>query len=90
MQLAVGMSKSNVIATMGDTPAKTRDGIVNNPWTSETLVGKGGVQYEALYYITKKNPPFTPIRKSLTTAIVIKNGKVVGWGEDALAQYKQD
>ena len=90
MKLSVGMSKSDVIATMGETPVKTRDGVVNNPWTSETFVGKGGAQYEALYYITKKNTLFTPIRKTLTTAIVLKNGKVIGWGEDAADQYKSD
>jgi len=87
-QLSVGMSKNAVISLMGTQTSKTRDGVVNNPWTVEASVGKDGAQYEALYYITRKNQPFTPVRKSLTTAIVIKDGKVVGWGENALERYK--
>jgi hypothetical protein len=87
-QLTVGMSKNDVIALMGNSTAKTGDGLVNNPWTAETFVGKDGAQYEALYYITRKNQPFTPVRKSLTTGIVLKDGKVVGWGEIALQQYR--
>jgi hypothetical protein len=87
-KLSVGMNKSDVIALMGDRTAKTGDGIVNNPWTIEAYVGKDGAQYEALYYVTRKNQPFTPVRKSLTTGIVLKDGKVIGWGENALQQYR--
>ena len=89
VKLSVGMNKSDVIALMGDRTAQTNDGIVNNPWTIEASVGKDGAQYEALYYVTRKNQPFTPVRKSLTTGIVFKDGKVVGWGENALQQYRQ-
>jgi Protein of unknown function (DUF3192) len=88
LKLSVGMSKNDVISLMGNQTAMTHDGIVNNPWTVESMVGRDGAQYEALYYITRTNPPFTPIRKALATAIVTKDGKVVGWGEDALARYK--
>jgi hypothetical protein len=88
VKLSVGMSKNDVIALMGNQTAETRDGIVNNPWTVESTVGKDGVQYEALYYITRTNPPFTPVRKSLATAIVLKGDKVIGWGEDGLERYK--
>ena len=73
---------------MGTQTSKTNDGVVNNPWTVETSVGKDGAQYEALYYVIRKNQPFTPVRKSLTTAIVIRNGKVVGWGEKEFERYK--
>ena len=87
-QLSVGMSKKDVISLMGTQTSKTNDGVVNNPWTVETSVGKDGAQYEALYYVIRKNQPFTPVRKSLTTAIVIRNGKVVGWGEKEFERYK--
>jgi hypothetical protein len=87
-QLSVGMSKKDVISLMGNQTSKTRDGVVNNPWTVETIAGKDGAQYEALYYITRKNQPFTPVRKSLATAIVFKGGRVVAWGENALDRYK--
>jgi len=86
--LSVGMSRKEVIFLMGNQTAKTPDGVVNNPWTVETFLGKDGAQYEALYYIIRKNQPFTPVRKSLTTAIVFKNGNVVSWGEDAFERYK--
>ncbi|QNT69240.1 DUF3192 domain-containing protein [Defluviicoccus vanus] len=88
MQLSVGMTKSDVLSVMGSETATTRDGIVNNPWTVETAMGNDGVQCEALYYLTRKNQPFTPVRKSLTTPVVIKNGQVVGWGEAALQRCK--
>ena len=88
VQLSVGMSKRDVISLMGNQTSKTPDGIVNNPWTVEASVGKDGAQYEALYYVTRKNEPFMPVRKSLATAIVIRDGKVVGWGENALERYK--
>jgi hypothetical protein len=79
-QLALGMSKAEVMALMGNKTAKTGDGVVNNPWLVEARLGSDGAQYEVLYYLTSKNPPFTPIRQSLTTPIVIKDGKVIAWG----------
>jgi len=84
MRMSLGMTKSEVIALMGTATAKTNDGVVNNPWTAESFTDKGGAQYEVLFYVTRKNQPFTPIRKSLTTPIVLKDGKVIGWGDDAL------
>lgn len=83
VRLSAGMSKEEVLAFMGDQTADTRDGLVNNPWTVETAVGKDGAFYEALYYVIRKNQPFTPVRKSLTTAIVLRDGKVILWGEGA-------
>jgi len=88
VKLSVGMSRDEVISLMGVQTARTPDGVVNNPWTVETSVGKDGAQYEALYYIVRKNQPFTPVRKSLATAIVFKNGKVLSWGENAFDRYQ--
>jgi hypothetical protein len=88
INLSVGMNKQDVISLMGNQTARTRDGVVNNPWTVETSIGKDGAQYEALYYVIKKNQPFTPVRKSLTSAIVFKDGKVVSWGENAFERYR--
>lgn len=78
-QLSVGMSKAQVIAIMGSETAQTRDGVVNNPWTIETS-SSGKATCEILFYLTRKNQPFTPVRKSLTTPVVIKNDRVIGWG----------
>jgi outer membrane protein assembly factor BamE (lipoprotein component of BamABCDE complex) len=85
IRLSIGMTKDDVLALMGTNTSKTHDGVVNNPWTSESFTDKGGVQTEVWYYVTRKNQPFTPVRRSLTTPVVFKNGKVVGWGNDALS-----
>jgi len=88
-QISIGMSKNDVFLRMGNSTSETHDGIVNNPWTVESFMDKDGSQCEILYYVTHKNQPFTPVRKSLTTAVVLKDGKVVGLGENALQQFKQ-
>jgi len=82
--MSLGMSKKEVVALMGINTADTNDGVVNNPWTVEGFVGDGNARYEVLYYVTRPNPPFTPVLKFLTTPVVIKDNKVVGWGNDAL------
>ncbi|MGH7788937.1 MAG: DUF3192 domain-containing protein [Candidatus Binatia bacterium] len=82
--LSLGMTREQVLTHMGAGTAATRDGIVNNPWTVEAFTNGRGVQYEVLYYVTRKNPPFTPVRKSLTTPIVLQDGRVIGWGTEAL------
>jgi hypothetical protein len=86
--LSIGMSKADVIKAMGTDTAKTKDGIVNNPWTTETFTGKDGAKYEVLYYLTRNNPPFSPIAKYLTTPVILKGGKVTGWGNDALEKVQ--
>lgn len=84
VHMSLGMSKKEVIALMGTNTADTNDGIVNNPWTVEGFVDDANARYEVLYFVTRPNQPFTPVRKSLTTPVVIKDNKVVGWGNDAL------
>ena len=84
LHLSLGMSKADVISQMGADTADTHDGVVNNPWTVEAFSGKDGASYEVLYYVTRKNPPFRPVSKSLATPILLKDGKVVGWGSSAL------
>ena len=86
LKLSLGMSKQEVISLMETKTAMTHDGPVHNPWTVETSA-KDGVRYEALYYIIRPNQPFTPVRKGLATAIVLKNGKVISWGENAFERY---
>lgn len=57
-QLSVGMNKNDVIALMGSRTAKTRDGVVNNPWTAETFVGKDGAQVRSALLHNPKKPAF--------------------------------
>lgn len=86
VNVSLGMAKDQVVAVMGTEKAETHDGVVHNPWTVEAFTGGNGNQYEVLYYVTRPNQPFTPVRKTLTTPIVLKDGRVVGWGDDALEQ----
>jgi hypothetical protein len=88
VHLSLGMTKNEVIALMGTETASTRDGIVSNPWTVEAY-GADGVSYEILFYVTRPNPPFTPVRKNLTTPVVLKDNRVLGWGDDALGRISR-
>lgn len=86
-KLSVGMTKSQVMEIMGNFAAETNDSRVPNPYKIELfLVGKS--QYEALWYMTRKYPPFTPIKLSQATPVVLKEGKVIGWGIEALQSAK--
>jgi hypothetical protein len=82
-KLEVGMSRGEVEAIMGTTPSQTRNGLVPNPYEREILRRKDG-SYEVLYYLVEKYPPFTSIKRSQATPVVLKNGKVMGWGADVL------
>jgi hypothetical protein len=88
-QISLGMSKEVVIATMGHQSAETHDGVVHNPWIVEMFADKDGTAYEILYYVTRKNRPFRAVDKRLATPVILKDGKVVGWG-DALLQRITD
>ena len=86
-KLSVGMSKSEVMSIMGSFSAETRDALVPNPYTIEPFtVGKS--QYETLYYLIHKYPMFTPIKISQATPVVLRDGRVVGWGEGSLQDAK--
>lgn len=87
-KLTVGMSRPQVLTTMGDLRVETKDGIVKNPWTAETITGRDRTRYEVLYYVTRPNPPFTPIGKFLTTPVILKNGKYVGQGYETLEKIE--
>jgi hypothetical protein len=73
--------------TMGTFQSKTANSVVPNPYISEPILVSGKT-YEVLWYLTRKYPPFTPIKKSQATPVVFKDGKVMGWGESFLASVK--
>ena len=79
IKLSLGMDKAQVMNAMGTFQAKTNDGNVPNPAKSE-MSTKGSDTYEILYYMTENYPPFTRIKNSQATPVVLKNGKVSGWG----------
>ena len=82
-KLDLGMTRGEVDAIMGTTPSQTRNGLVPNPYERDVLQRKNG-SYEVLYYLTQKYPPFTAIKRSQAIPVVLRNGKVAGWGAEAL------
>jgi hypothetical protein len=84
-QLQVGMTKAEVFEVMGDFAGETIDSLVPNPFTTEPFV-VGSTPYEALHYLTRKYPPFTRIKLSQATPVVLRDGRVIGWGAGVLEQ----
>jgi hypothetical protein len=81
------MTKAEVVATMGSFVARTRDSLIPNPYKIEPFsVGKK--QYEVLYYLTRKYPPFTSIKLSQATPVVLEDGKLIGWDVTALQRAR--
>jgi hypothetical protein len=79
VRLYLGMNKSQVINVMGIFDGDTNNGRVPNPAKSEMFI-RGTDNYEILFYMTEKYPPFTAIRDSQATPVVLKNNRVIGWG----------
>ena len=86
-KLRVGMTREQVFKTMGTFQSRTRDSVIPNPYKTERFI-VGKTQYEALYYLTDKYPPFTRIKLSQATPVVLKEGLVIGWGWEALRRAK--
>jgi len=86
-KLSLGMTRAQVEHTMGAMAASTKNSIVSNPYKVEPMhIGKS--QYEVLYYLTRKYPPYTPIKDSQATPVILRDGKVVGWGWGNLSAAK--
>lgn len=85
INITVGMSESEVKTIMGDYTSAVKNGALNNPWKIESS-GNASVYH----YLTKKNPPFTPILEHQATPILIKNGKVVGIGRGFLKAFREN
>ena len=81
--LKMGMTRDQVVALMKSNTTEVRDGPLSNPYRTESFQRDADI-YEVLYYLTRKHPPFTPIRDWQATPVVLKNGTVVGWGQSAL------
>ena len=87
--LEPGMSKSQVLETMGTTNAT----FVNNPY----LVSLFSIKEDyitVIYYFTRNPSEYykTSVTFEKLTPIVLLNGKLIGWGDEALrrAQDKYD
>lgn len=88
-KLSIGMTKQQVMELMGTFQSKTSNSAVPNPYITEQMV-ISGKHHEVLWYLTKKYPPFTPIKKSQATPVMLKDGKVIGWGDSFLSSIKTD
>ena len=86
-RLSVGMTKDAVASVMTMCTTKVHETEYSNPFRADA-VQKGQDAYEVLYYLTRGHPPFTPIRESQATPVVLKNGLVVGWGQAALQSIR--
>lgn len=85
--LALGMTREDVTAVMGDFQTSTRDGPISNPWSAEAF-RQGEDTIEVLYYLVRRHPPFTPILKNQALSVVFKNGELVAWGRGADASFR--
>jgi len=78
-KLSLGMSRADVERIMGKYRSRTSDSSILNPYKVEPLLVKND-QYLVLYYLTRKYPPFTPIRESQATPVIMKDDKLFSWG----------
>ncbi len=78
-RVSQGMTEAEVREIMGTYSSAVRDGPLSNPWLTErngeTLI---------LHYLTRRNPPFTPILENQATPIIIVDGVVSAIGRDYL------
>jgi len=87
LKILPGQTKQQVMDIMGSSSAQVKSTFITNPFKQEFFsVDKVG--YEILYYLTRRYPAYTAIKVSQATAIVLKNGKVVGLGEEAVQKAK--
>jgi hypothetical protein len=86
-KLSLGMTKDQVLSTMGNFQTQVRDGPIANPWKVEGFL-RGENAFEILYYLVRRHPPFTPILQYQAISVVIKDGKLVAWGHNAEAAFK--
>jgi hypothetical protein len=86
-KLSLGMTKEQVLKTMGDWSSAVRDGPLANPWRTEAFVHDADT-IEVLFYLVRRHPPFTPILDRQAISIVLKNGLVVAWGRNAHESFQ--
>lgn len=88
LKISPGQTKQQVMDIMGSRPAQVKSTFITNPFKQEFFsVNKD--DYEILYYLTRRYPAYTAIKQSQATPIVLKNGKVVGLGAEAVEKAKR-
>lgn len=65
--------------------------MINNPYRSEVLTGKGKT-VEVLYYYTNPQLPDYPIMDDELTPVIFEDEMLIGWGwpflEDNISKYQ--
>jgi outer membrane protein assembly factor BamE (lipoprotein component of BamABCDE complex) len=88
LKISPGQTKQQVMDIMGSSQARVKSTFITNPFKQE-FFSVDKVDYEILYYLTRRYPAYTAIKVSQATAIVLKNGKVVGLGDEAVQKAKR-
>lgn len=95
-KISLGMTRPEVLELMGDKSARTSFGknavTVTNPYRSE-LRQANGQNYEVLYYYTHQDQKDWPgkrfkILERELTPVVLKEDKVIGWGNKFLSDLR--
>jgi len=81
----VGMTIDQVVMIMGTDTSAVRDGPLTNPWKTESLG-----EMEIHHYLTRKNPPFTPILENQATPIIFESGRVVSVGRSYIKSARRN
>ena len=86
-RLSVGMTKDQVLATMGTQTYKANIGggfaggeLITNPYRSETHLANDGETIEVLMYYTDVKNRDGAITDDELTPVVLKNSLLIGWG----------
>jgi len=83
INLSPGMSRADVLRVMGTTPMQVHDSnnmsTVNNPYRTE-MYTKGDDHIEIIYYYTDIKAADNAITDDELTPLVLKNGRLDGWG----------
>jgi len=93
-RLSVGMTKEEVLKVMGTKTLRGGGiygtGKISNPYRTETLLsGDGKTTLEVLFYYTDKKKADGAITDDELTPLVLKEGKLIGWGWSFIDQAKQ-
>lgn len=87
LKISPGQTKQQVMDIMGSNQAQVKSTFITNPFKQD-FFSVDKVDYEILYYLTRRYPAYTAIKESQATPIVLKNGKVVGLGIEAVQKAK--
>ena len=98
IKIEIGMSKSEVIQSMGGIRAfqtyfsngfitRKRGDIINNPFNRDIKIDENGKSIEILWYYTDRKKADNAINKNELTPIILEKNKVVGVGSSFYSDY---